>query len=309
MTRIKQTVCYTVLMLVTCLVSVQAQVPSTRPLSLIAPEGTPIIPIMEGWYANDDGSVTISFGYVNRNQGDPITIPLGPNNFVEPAEFSGMQPTHFDSGRHHGVFTVTLPSDRRNESIWWHIKTGSSETLKVPGRAQSTAYELDRGIRPQGSLEPIAWLREDGERGTGPQGVIGNHSVAVRAGEQVTLTVHTRDPSVRNPQDPRFREPLTLRLTSFKHQGPGAVQFVREQASGDTDETEGATTSAQGREPQGPEVVILPEPQGSAKIHVVFSEPGEYIIRTRIDNWNAPDSSGGNQCCWTNVFQRVTVIE
>jgi hypothetical protein len=38
-----------------------------------------------------------------------------------------------------------------------------------------------------------------------------------------------------------------------------------------------------------------------------FSEPGQYIIRTQVENWTAPDSSQGDQCCSTTVYQRFNV--
>ena len=46
---------------------------------------------------------------------------------------------------------------------------------------------------------------------------------------------------------------------------------------------------------------------GEATATVVFSEPGEYVLRARVDNWDANDSTGGDQCCWTNAYVRVTV--
>ena len=27
----------------------------------------------------------------------------------------------------------------------------------------------------------------------------------------------------------------------------------------------------------------------------------------QVDNWSAPDSGSGDQCCWTNGYVRVTV--
>jgi hypothetical protein len=57
----------------------------------------PVIPFMEGWYANEDGSVTVSFGYHNRNTEDVI-VPLGEQNRVEPAQLDGMQPEIYFAG-------------------------------------------------------------------------------------------------------------------------------------------------------------------------------------------------------------------
>ena len=91
---------------------------------------------MEGWVANEDGTTTISFGFINRNTDQDVDIPLGGNNRIEPAEFDGMQPTHFPSGRGTGVFTVTLPEDRADVDVWWRLRTGESEVLRSSGPAR-----------------------------------------------------------------------------------------------------------------------------------------------------------------------------
>jgi len=38
-----------------------------------------------------------------------------------------------------------------------------------------------------------------------------------------------------------------------------------------------------------------------------FDTPGRYIIRIRIDNFRAPDSMPGQQCCWSNGYVVVSV--
>ena len=41
-----------------------------------------------------------------------------------------------------------------------------------------------------------------------------------------------------------------------------------------------------------------------------FDTPGQYVIRIRIDSFNAAgDSQMGNQCCWSNGYVRVNVTE
>jgi hypothetical protein len=46
---------------------------------------------------------------------------------------------------------------------------------------------------------------------------------------------------------------------------------------------------------------------GTALVVATFSMPGEYILHAQVDNWRVPDSGAGDQCCWTNGYQRVTV--
>ena len=62
----------------------QAQQP--RFLNIKPPSGLPIVPIMEGWIVNPDGTRSYSYGYLNRND-EAVEIPLSESNFIEPAEF------------------------------------------------------------------------------------------------------------------------------------------------------------------------------------------------------------------------------
>ncbi len=281
---------------------IQAQ---DRALRLNAPFGLPVIPIMEGAYDNDDGSFTVSFGYHNRNSGQTLDIPLGPNNYIEPAQFDGMQPTHFEVDRQTGVFTVTVPAAMHDQSIWWHIKTGDHEILKVPGRIGKMGYTLDKTPRPQGSLSPIAWFEEGGEKGADPIGVMSDKVLAAKVDTAIVLTAHTEDPSVRDPNDPRYAKPVPLRVSWWRHQGPGEVAFTAHESTPEPTPPEPGVR----RKPPQPNEVSLVDGKGTANIYATFSEPGDYMIRTQIDNWDASDSTEGDQCCWTNLYQKVTVSQ
>ncbi|MEX2130444.1 MAG: hypothetical protein WD772_03080, partial [Pseudohongiellaceae bacterium] len=188
--------------------------PNNRFLTLKPSIGLPLIPVMEGWYPNEDGGYTISFGYHNRNADTELDIPIGESNFLEPAEFNGMQPTHFLGERDVGVFTIVIPGSMKDASIWWNIKTGDNETLRVPGRGGAGAYELDRNPRPQGSVSPDAWF-DDGSRGAGPDGPVNSRVITAKVGEPVAVGVHLKDPSVRDASDPRFEKPLSLHMQWF----------------------------------------------------------------------------------------------
>ena len=43
------------------------------------------------------------------------------------------------------------------------------------------------------------------------------------------------------------------------------------------------------------------------KVQATFSEPGDYVIRLRVDNFLAADSKFDNVCCWSNAYVPVTV--
>ena len=306
MRRIKKVVASVALVVVTNIVmaAITHAQQTSRPLRPPSPRGLAIIPFMEGWYGNEDGTVTVSFGYHNRNTEDVI-VPLGGNNRIEPAQLDGMQPEIYFPGRHPGVFAVTIPASMGDESVWWHIKTGNLEELKVPGERGSNAYELDRNPRPQGSVQPLIWF-ENGSSGSGPEGVVAINTRTIDVGTPLTLEVETEDPSIRDPSNPLFAKPLDTRVIWYKHQGPGQVSFT-EHAS-----TPFITASAQttrGMIPVASSRVAIPAGKGPARVMATFSEPGEYMIRARLDNWNSSDSDGLDQCCWSNAYQRVRVTQ
>src|SRR5690606_10658762 len=64
-------------------------------LHTLRPFGQPVIPVFEGWWENPDGTFGLCYGYHNLNLEQALEIPLGPDNFIEPRQFDGMQPTHF----------------------------------------------------------------------------------------------------------------------------------------------------------------------------------------------------------------------
>ena len=280
-----------------------------RFLSLPPPEGLPIIPVLEGWIDNQDGTTSFSFGVINRNE-VPVDIPLGENNYMVPEQHQGMQPTHFPPGRTTGAFVVTVPNAERETDVWWHIKTGNAEELKVPGRYGVGAYELDFiRPRPQGALQPLVGIGENGPQAPGLYAQIGDYpGGTVRAGEQVEIVINATDPAERDPTDPRFGEPLPMGVEFNKYQGPGDVEFTRHETT-EVEENpfdESDPRFRFFREPAANELEI-PGPSSVARVYATFSEPGEYIISAKVDIHSAPDSSNGDQCCWTNVFQRVTV--
>ncbi|PCJ27065.1 MAG: hypothetical protein COA96_03890 [SAR86 cluster bacterium] len=290
-------------------VSAQAQDQQPRFLSLTPPEGLPIIPVLEGWIANADGTISFSFGMINRNE-EAVDIPIGANNYIEPAQHSGQQPTHFPPGRGTGIFTVTVPNDQKEIDVWWHLVSSTGEDLKVPGRWGTSAYELDFiRPRPQGGMQPMVGIGENGRQSAGLSAQIGDYpGGTVAVGDQVTISVNVSDPSNRDSSDPRFSEPLDIGVEFNKWQGPGNVEFARHEST-IVEENPYAETDRRFRFFREKKVNQAPVTGGSgtASVYATFSEPGEYIISTKVDNFSAPDSSNGDQCCWSNIYQRITV--
>lgn len=306
----KSLVAVGIALLATVSLTVQAQsTDNARFLSLAPPEGLPIIPVLEGWIDNQDGTTSFSFGIINRND-DPVEIPLGEGNYIEPAKWNGIQPTHFPAGRTTGAFAVTVPNSERETDVWWYLKTGDAEVLKVPGRYGASAYELDFILpRPQGALQPLVGIGESGSQAAGLYAQIDDYpGGTVRAGTPVEISVNATDPAVRDTEDPRFGEPLEMGVEFFKYQGPGEVVFTRHASTPEPEAIDENDPRARFfRGSNKPSSLKVAGPSGIARVIATFSEPGEYIISTKVDIHSAPDSSNGDQCCWSNVYQRVTV--
>jgi len=62
------------------------------PLAPVARSGEGVTPVFEAWYANADGTRTLSFGDFNRNLEEIVDIPVGPNNRFESGAANRDQP-------------------------------------------------------------------------------------------------------------------------------------------------------------------------------------------------------------------------
>ena len=252
-------------------------------LQLLRPSGGPVVPIFEGWYRNPDGTFELSFGYFNVNTEETLEIPLGSDNFIEPAGFDGRQPTVFEpvpesDRRHWGAFTVTVPADFGARDVVWtlHVR---GQTLSVPGRLTSPSYELAGWEFPgRSSVSPLLRWAADGPAGRGPRGITGQRRQA-KVGVPLDLGAWVARDAVSLADE----RPINLKW--FKHQGPGDVTFAERTA------------------------VVEPDawaPEGGAQVAttVTFAEPGEYLLRVLAFNVIREFEF---QCCWTNGFLPVTV--
>ena len=83
--------------------------------------GDSITGAFEGWYYNQDGSRSFLIGYYNRNGRQELDVPIGPNNRIEPGGPDMGQPTHFEPGRHYGVFGIVVPKDYGTKKLTWTL--------------------------------------------------------------------------------------------------------------------------------------------------------------------------------------------
>ena len=296
-------------------IALEAQGPDGRwPLQPRSSMNRVVAPFMEGWYENEDGTYTYSFGYLNMNS-DTVYIPVGEDNFLEPTDYDGMQPNVFFPGHQRGVFAVTVPAPMRDVDIWWTLNNDNGETTRVPGRNNAIAYQLDWFPRPHGSVPPRVSF-DGGDQARGPQGIVAETNLNTTVGQPVEVVITTAEISERDDEDFRFNETLPLRVVWSLHQGPDGseIEWTRHERTPvpEVSEEEAARRERTGSTGPGAQQVMLAEEgngDGDAYVYATFNLPGEYILLAQVDNFRAPDSSSGDQCCWTNGYVRVTVTE
>jgi hypothetical protein len=240
------------------------------------------------------------FGFMNRNTEEIVDIPLGPNNYIRPTQFDGVQPTHFpiyDRGgltgiRERGAFAVTVPAGMAGTEVVWTL-SHAGHSYSVPGRAVSVAYEMSSARRALGSLNPAIRFTQGGPESNDREGVKGP-TVTASVGTPVTLSAFIQDRGERGQYD--VDNLYQVGTEWIVHQGPGMVDFEN-----------AAMTGRAREEAAGEGAMISSDDWTEASTQATFMAPGDYVIRLRADNWAAPDSKMDNQCCWSNAYLPVTV--
>ena len=290
----------------------QGQNPSQLPLSLgLREKGSSVTGAFEGWYHDKDGSIRVLVGYMNRNTKQEFDIPVGPNNRIEPGGPDQGQPTHFQSGRQWGVFTIKLPKDFGTKKLSWTIvANGFTNTITLHTNADYIVEPFEDAANK--NTPPKLKFEPNGQVFTGPPSTIAAKYTGT-VGVPVPLTVWISDegPKINVPEpssrgrgrgarggepaagaDGRgaargaapegFTPPPPMALTWTKFRGPGDVKFDNNKPSIDR------------------------AADGKTVTNATFSAPGEYILRVE-GNDNTGSGGGGFQCCWTNTHVSVTV--
>ncbi|MGQ0765241.1 MAG: hypothetical protein ACT4OZ_06205 [Gemmatimonadota bacterium] len=254
---------------------------------LLAPRagsGRTVTPVYEGWYANSDGTFSLSFGYYNRNAREAVDLPLGAANAITGAGTDGVQPTRFESGRHWGVFTVVVPADfGPTKRVTWSLTNGG-ETFAIPGGLHPD-WQIDalEGEASSGNTPPAIRFSDAGMEGRGPGGLTAGPQT-IKAGVPLSLSIWVKDDGrgTLNVASSARRDDMPVTLTWFRHQGPGNVTF--------TPPTSRVSAAA-----------------GMMALTATFDTPGQYVLRVRVNDASGVTGAGHAQCCWTNGFVRVTV--
>lgn len=249
------------------------------PLGYVTARGATVTPAYEGWYPNPDGTITLSYGFYNRNAEETLEVPMGPENFVEPAKFDGAQPTHFPPSRQWGAFGIVVPGDYDGEPVAWTLVV-RGKTFTIPANLKAD-WKIDAlEGEADGNGPPELAFSQSGPWFAGPGGAY--HELSGTVGSPVPLRVWARDDGLASVSIVGSRAGTPVALTWFKHSGPGKVTFTEESAE-------------------------VPIDGGMMETQATFSAPGEYVLRVRANDASGVSGAGHSQCCWSNAFVRVTI--
>jgi hypothetical protein len=253
--------------------------------------GTSVTGAFEGWFDNSDGTRGFLVGYFNRNSAQPLDIPIGPNNRIEPGGPDLGQPTHFLPGRLHGMFVVPVPKGFTPEQRLTWTLVANGQTTSIPLRLHPdyllSPFE-DSAVK---NTPPILRFTQNGPAIRGPMGVLDKADVrTTSAAMPLDLTLWISDDAKYTSgtnAPPRSSRPAVT-ITWSKYRGVGAVTFDKAR----------------------PEVQKLPTGDapfnGKATASVRFAEPGDYVLQVTANDYSGP-GGGGFQCCWTTALVKVSV--
>jgi hypothetical protein len=296
---------------------------SRPPLALepLGVRGEAIFPAFEGWGPDKSGeNLLLLLGYYNRNKGQEIVIPIGPDNRIEPDGPDYGQPTHFYTGRQHGVFAIKVPKDFGNKRLTWSI-TANGQTSTISFWL-NPAYWVNFYKHAANSNEPpVIRLTPEGPTMTGPP--LGfARTVSAAVGQPVPLTVIASDvPEQRSEVEAELAALLRAQAAARVPTDSVAVvggQVLGGRGTGTGSAAERPDITVNWKKHSGPETVTFaqeriplvtkrdPNLVLEATTTATFSAPGEYVVRAQVNDTSG-DGGGGEQCCWTTALVRVTV--
>lgn len=314
----------------------QAQVKSPPGGVLAEPvtnAGGPIYAAFEGWGPLKDGSSALLVGYFNRNRTQTLDIPIGPDNNIEPGGPDYGQPTHFLTGRQHGMFAIVVPKDFGTRRLTW--------TIVANGHKTSVSFWLNPHYwidffknSANGNEPPRIKFAMNGPEYIGPPREKTVATLSATVGQPLDLTAWAADqpPTIKfeegaeppaaagrsdatrkppaNEPPPAFIGGRVVPVTPGPGGGGGAAAAAAANRRGDF--------RVSWKKYRGPGEVkfahdLLPLENGGdpnkfveAKTTATFSAPGTYWLRAQVND-SSGEGGGGDQCCWTSAHIVVNV--
>ena len=166
--------------------------------------GQDIQPIYEGWQRHDDGSITLHFGYLNRNDREQPSVPVGPNNAFSPGPVDRGQPAYFYPRTQRYAFSVKAPAgmgtSHEDGLVWTVTHNGSAQ--KAIAWLQPE-WEIDQNTIASGSGTGRGQSKVELFANQAPRVAVDAAQQVVVVGEPLTLTAVITDDELPTKKSPR----------------------------------------------------------------------------------------------------------
>jgi hypothetical protein len=203
----------------------------TTPAPSAYDRGQDISPTYDGWEQNADGSYSLYFGYFNRNSGEEIDVPIGPNNTFDGAVADRGQPTHFYPNRKWWVFQITVPANWPKEQrvVWTLVTRGKTNQAK--GWLQPE-WEVDKDLIAKNAARDPSLMTNgtnetDLDHENRPPVITVSGAQTANVSDTLTLSVTANDDGHPKPiPDPTGKLQQGVRVRWIVYRGAGQVQFT-----------------------------------------------------------------------------------
>ena len=255
--------------------------------------GQGVQPVFEGWSHAPDGSINMHFGYLNRNYVETPSIPVGPNNSIEPDGPDRGQPTFFYTRTNRNLFTVNVPKG-------WPINRDVVWTLTVNGKTEKAFgwLRIEWEIDPAGGAGGGGGSTSPERKQNQPPQVTIDPVSTAKVSDPVRLVATIADDGLPKPRPDGARRGSAVGQETPPTLVGGVEAPVNVPAvarGGRGENPAGATAGGGGRgqqRPQGPTVAwtvwrgpaevtfARAEIEGDKRIvNATFTKPGEYTLR------------------------------
>lgn len=311
----------------------QAQTVRTPPGGVLAEpvvnSGGPIYAAFEGQGPLKDGRTVLLLGYFNRNRTQVVDIPIGPDNSIEPGGPDYGQPTHFLTGRQHGMFAIVLPKDFGTKKLTWTINANGHKNAVTFWTNPQYYIDFYKNTA-NGNEPPRIKFAMNGPEYIGPprertvatlEATVGTplDLTAWAADQPSTITFETgAEPAAAAPaaatRKPANEPPPAFiggRVVSVAPAAPGGAAAAAAAARRGDIQLLWKKYRGPGDVKIGTETINLvtggdPKKFVEAKTTATFSAPGTYWLRAQVNDASG-NGGGGDQCCWTSAHIVVNV--
>lgn len=115
-----------------------------------------VVPLLNCYYPNGDGSITVVLGYTST-YASTTTIPRGSRNYTTPAAYGSQLPTTFKRGTYNGVVTVRVAGNDVNTTTSWYLD-GTTLNYLAAAYAAGTCAEAPLPAFANGAALVIALI-------------------------------------------------------------------------------------------------------------------------------------------------------